>query len=67
MDKWEYQILDYEVKGGIARKIHIEEDYAAKLNALGREGWELAGIIPFTENQGRLARVHLILKKPERF
>ena len=30
---------------------------------VGRDGWELVGIIPFTENQGRLSRVHLILKK----
>ena len=36
MAKWEYRILEYEVKGGI---------------------------IPFTENQGRLSRIHLILKK----
>jgi len=42
-----------------------KENYQSELNALGAEGWELVGIIPFTENQGRLSKIHLILKKPE--
>jgi len=42
-----------------------KENYLRELNALGIEGWELVGIIPFTENQGRLSKIHLILKKPE--
>ena len=64
MSKWRYQVLDYRVKGGIAREMRPEEDYLSELNNLGREGWELVGIIPFTESNGRLSKVHLILKKP---
>ncbi len=63
MSKWEYQILEYGVKGGTLRTMNIEGDYLTKLNELGRDGWELVGIIPFTETQGRLSKVHLILKK----
>ena len=64
MSKWRYQVLEYEVKGGILGKMHTEEDYLSELNALGRESWELVGVIPFTESNGRLAKIHLILKKP---
>ena len=64
-NKWKYQVLEYKVKGGIAREMHMEGDYLKDLNAAGWEGWELVGIIPFTENQGRLSRLHLIMKKPE--
>ena len=65
MTKWRYQTLEYDIKGGIFSKMRTGEDYISKLNAAGREGWELVGIIPFTENQGRLSKVHLILKKPD--
>ena len=64
-NKWRYQTLEYNVKGGIFSKMRTEQDYVSKLNGLGREGWELVGIIPFTENQGRLSKIHLILKKPD--
>ncbi len=63
MAKWEYRVLEYEVKGGIMRKMDVERNYLNDLNEAGRDGWELVGIIPFTENQGRLSKVHLILKK----
>ncbi len=63
MSKWEYRILEYEIKGGTLRKMDIVGDYLAQLNELGRDGWELVGIIPFTEAQGRLSKIHLILKK----
>ena len=65
MARWKYQVLEYKVKGGIVSTMHTEKDYLSELNTLGREGWELVGVIPFTENQGRLSRIHLILKKPE--
>ena len=64
MARWEYQILEYEVKGGIFRKMDTEGNYLLELNELGRQGWELAGVVPFTENQGRLSKLHLIMKKP---
>jgi len=57
--------LEYKVKGGIISTMHTEEDYLSELNTLGTEGWELVGVIPFTENQGRLSKIHLILKKPD--
>ena len=63
MAKWEYRVLEYEIKGGIMRKMDVERNYLNDLNEAGRDGWELVGIIPFTENQGRLSRIHLILKK----
>lgn len=63
MDRWRYQTLEYEIKGGQLRKMRIEEDYQSQLNELGNEGWELAGIIHFTEDCGRLSKVQLILKK----
>ena len=65
MARWKYRILEYGVKGGIFRKMRTAGDYLNELNALGREGWELVGIIPFTETYGRLSKIHLILKKPE--
>lgn len=65
MAKWEYKVLEYEVKGGFFSRMHIKEDYATVLSGHGHEGWELVGIIPFTENQGRLTKVHFILKRPE--
>lgn len=58
-------MLEYKIKGGTIREMRTEEDYLPELNALGRKGWELVGIIPFTENQGRLSKIHLVLKKPE--
>ncbi len=63
MSKWEYQVLEYGVRGGTVRVMDIAGDYLTRLNELGKDGWELVGIIPFTENQGRLTKVHLILKK----
>ena len=63
MSKWEYQVLEYVVKGGNVMTMKIVGDYLTKLNELGRDGWELTGIIPFTEPRGRLSKVHLILKK----
>ena len=65
MTRWKYRILEYEMKGGVFREMHTGEDYLRELNALGREGWELVGIIPFIENQGRLSKIHMILKKTE--
>ena len=63
--RWKYRVVEYKVKGGIISTMHTEKDYLSELNALGGEGWELVEVIPFTEHQGRLARIHLILKKPE--
>ena len=65
MARWKYQVLEYKTKGGYFREMDAKENYLSDLNALGREGWELVGIIPFTENQGRLSKIHLILKKLE--
>ena len=65
MNKWRYQVLEYKIKGGIAREMRPEKDYLTELNALGREGWELVGVIPLTESNGRLSKIHLILKKTE--
>ena len=65
MAKWKYRVLEYKVKGGIFSKMRTGDDYQSELDALGREGWELVGVIPFTEHQGRLATIHLILKKPD--
>ncbi len=65
MARWEYKVLEYEVKGGFFSKMRVKEDYVTILNGNGHEGWELVGVIPFTENQGRLTRIHLILKRPE--
>jgi len=65
MARWKYRVLEYGTKGGIFREMGTEKDYLRELNLLGGEGWELVGVIPFTENQGRLSRIHLILKKPE--
>jgi len=63
MQKWEYQVLEYEVKGGVFRKMDVKKNYLTELNNLGRDGWELVEIIPFTDMQGRLTKIHLILKK----
>jgi hypothetical protein len=65
MTRWKYQVLEYNIEGGILREMRTKNDYLLELNALGGEGWELVGIIPFTESQGRLSKIHLILKKPE--
>jgi len=65
MTRWVYKILEYKMKGGYLREMRVEKDYLTELNALGKEGWELAGIIPVAESYGRLVRFHLILKKPE--
>ncbi len=51
------------VKGGQLRRMYIEEDYQSQLNKLGDDGWELVGIIHFTEAYGRLCKIHFILKK----
>ena len=67
MARWKYRVLEYRIKGGTIREMQTEEDYLSELNALGREGWELVGIIPFTESQGRLSKIHLILKKIGRY
>lgn len=65
MPRWKYRVLEHSIKGGYFREMGAKEDYLSELNALGREGWELVGILPFTENQGRLSKIHLIMKKPE--
>jgi hypothetical protein len=65
MGRWKYRVLDYKIKGGVVTEMRTEEDYLHELNVLGVEGWELVGVIPFTENQGRLSKIHMILKKPE--
>ena len=65
MPRWKYRVLECKIKGGYFREMDSRENYLDELNALGREGWELVGILPFTENQGRLSKIHLILKKAE--
>lgn len=58
MNRWKYQTLEYNVKGGQLRKMYIEDDYQSQLNKLGDDGWELVGIIHFTEADGRLSKLH---------
>ncbi len=50
MEKWEYKIISFEVKGWINKKIDPETERA--LNELGSSGWELTSVAPIGGGTG---------------
>lgn len=60
--KFEYKMETYETKG-LWGGIVNNEDFEAKLNQLGAEGWELVNSLPSTEIQGRTSYIISIFKR----
>lgn len=50
MEKWEYKIINPEVKGWVDKRIDPESEQ--QLNELGNQGWELVSIAHLTSGAG---------------
>ena len=50
IERWEYKIINLEVKGWINRKIDSKTEQS--LNELGNYGWELTGVAPIGGGTG---------------
>lgn len=55
--RWEYRRVDLEI-GEVSR-----EDFVARLNEAGAEGWELVTVVQH-ERHGYSREVHLVFKRP---
>lgn len=60
---WEYEVLKVEPGGFFGGKVDTGE-LKARLNALGRQGWELASTIETNLSNGASREAVLILKRP---
>ncbi|HEY0020971.1 MAG TPA: DUF4177 domain-containing protein [Longimicrobium sp.] len=65
MAGWEYQTLKVEPGGWLGGKVDIDE-LRDRLNALGREGWELVSALDtaYGQGQGGTREIIAILKRP---
>ena len=61
--QWEYLTLKAPVKGFFRRSIS-GDDLNEKLNALGRDGWELSTAFDLAVFKGQSKEAVLILKRP---
>ncbi|MEO3944907.1 DUF4177 domain-containing protein [Gorillibacterium sp. CAU 1737] len=64
--EWEYKTIKTETSGMLGGILDIEE-FDLKLNALGREGWELVSVFDTNQSQGATRFVIAVLKRPRRF
>ncbi|MEO7308916.1 MAG: DUF4177 domain-containing protein [Chitinophagaceae bacterium] len=62
MRKFEYNVLDIPTKGWFGGKIDFHE-LSTKLNALGREGWEVISTTDTNMWEGASRGVVIILKR----
>ena len=60
--KHEYKTLIYETSGWVDAKVDTSS-FDAKLNEMGRDGWELDKCFPIAESYGRTKRIMLIFKR----
>lgn len=63
MAGWEYQTLKVEPGGWLGGKVDVDE-LRERLNALGRQGWELVSALDTAYGQGGSREVVAILKRP---
>lgn len=64
--EWEYKTIKTETSGMLGGILDIEE-FDLKLNAFGREGWELVSVFDTNQSQGATRFVIAVLKRLRRF
>jgi hypothetical protein len=63
--KWSYHVFKFSPTGSIFRGGKIDDNWLAQeLNALGDEGWELAGVFTSAIGQGATNEVAVVMKRP---
>ena len=62
MQAWEYR-LDKVSVGGM-QVPNIDSVTSASLNAIGKQGWELVGVLPMARGGGMTQQVYLMFKRP---
>lgn len=64
--RWEYMVLDVGVSGFWLGPQLDGDALTAKLNELGREGWEAVGLTAMEVGTGRTKDLVIVLKRPGR-
>lgn len=65
MQKWVYHVFKFSPTGMLFRGGKINDEWLGKeLNALGAEGWEMAGVITSAIGQGATNEVAIMMKRP---
>lgn len=62
--RWEYMTLDVGVSGFWLGPTLDGDALTAKLNELGRRGWEAVGLTSMDAGQGSTRNLIVILKRP---
>jgi hypothetical protein len=63
--KWTYHVFKFSPSGALFRGGKINDEWLVKeLNALGTEGWEVAGVFSSAIGQGATNEVAVMMKKP---
>jgi hypothetical protein len=61
-ERWEYQILYFDVDGLFGPYVDAEE-LEVRLNAAGNAGWELVTIVDLNAGSGRTSQLMVTLKR----
>jgi hypothetical protein len=62
MTYWEYHTEEFEAKGFMGGILDVNE-FQNRLNALGKEGWELVNCFDTNMNQGQTRYILAVLKR----
>ena len=62
MERWEYKTIKVKATGFIGGEVETE-DIEAKLNNLGRDGWELVSSFPTAASNGYTRYVLFVFKR----
>jgi hypothetical protein len=65
MTRWDYHVFKFSPAGTLLRGGKIDDRWLSEeLNALGKEGWEVTGIITSAIGQGATNEVAVLMKRP---
>jgi hypothetical protein len=60
---WDYKTIHMETGGRVSPKLDLAR-LESQLNELGREGWELVGVVGTNDQGGKTHAVVAIFKRP---
>jgi hypothetical protein len=60
---WDYKTIHMEAGGLVSPKLD-QASLESQLNELGREGWELVGVVGTNDHGGKTRTILAVLKRP---